>query len=214
MHRELRPADDRGYTLIEMLVVMAIFGLAMSLVMSAVIKTQQVTSKVQASADAESEVRQALAVIDRQVRSGNVLYSPDNEPAELPSCTANGANAGTCMRVYTQANGTERCVQWQVTDDPDHVGSRLLRMRSWSPSWQTDGNVSTWSTVARGLATSSTEPFTLQTASDYDSRLLDVHIEALDARRPGQSVPIEASLSGRNTSYGYDPGLCSPEPAG
>jgi prepilin-type N-terminal cleavage/methylation domain-containing protein len=209
---------EGGYTLIEMLVVLIVFGLAISIVYTGLLRTQKLTADLQGSADANSEVRQALAQIDRQVRSGNVLYSPANEPAILSSCTATGAYAGSCMRVFTQSNGADRCVQWQVLADPDHPGSSLLRSRNWSPSWQTDGSYTAWATQARGLVSPpSTQPFTLSGATalsttNYGSRLLDIRFEAKDPRRPSAPVVISASLSGRNTNYGYDAGLCSPVP--
>ncbi|MGN6331125.1 MAG: PulJ/GspJ family protein [Motilibacteraceae bacterium] len=209
-----RTRDERGYTLIEMLVAMIVLSLALAMITTALIRSQTLTRDLEATADSASEVRIALAQIDRQVRSGNVLYSPANEPAQLASCTATGTNAGSCMRVYTQANGEQRCVQWQVLADSAHPGTNLLRSRAWSPDWQTDGKVTAWGVVARGLSQSAGAPFTLQGATTaYSSRLLDVKFEALDTRR-GKSTVIESSLSGRNTNYGYDPGQCSPEPAG
>src|SRR4051812_31653448 len=109
--------DDGGFTLTETLVAMIVFGIAIAMVYTALIKVQKYTTDVQGSADANFQLRQAVAVIDRQVRSGNVLYSPANETSPS-SCTAVGASAGTCMRVYTQANGAQRCVQWQGVADP------------------------------------------------------------------------------------------------
>jgi hypothetical protein len=118
------------------------------------------------------------------------------------------------MRVYTQANGLERCVQWQVLDDDAEPGTQLLRSRSWSPDWQTDSNYTGWTTEARGLmGTPSTAPFTLQGAVNaYSSRYLVVRFEARDQRRGDDPVVITSSLSGRNTNYGYDGGMCNPAP--
>jgi prepilin-type N-terminal cleavage/methylation domain-containing protein len=206
--------DDSGFTLTEMLVSMIVFGLAIAMVYTALLKTLSYTQDVQGSAAANFELRQSIAVIDRQVRSGNVLYSPANETTPS-TCTPSGTDAGTCMRVYTQANGMERCVQWQVLADPDHTGTNMLRSRSWSPDWQTDGNYTPWATEARGLlAAPSTAPFTLQGAVNaYSSRYLVVRFEARDPRR-GDASPavITTSLSGRNTNYGYDGGMCNPAP--
>jgi prepilin-type N-terminal cleavage/methylation domain-containing protein len=205
--------DDEGFTLVEMLVSMIVFGIAIAMVYTALIKVQGYTTDVQGSADANSELRQAVAVIDRQVRSGNVLYSPANETTPS-TCTPSGTDAGTCMRVYTQANGLERCVQWQVLADAAHPGSQLLRSRSWSPDWQTDGNFSAWKTEARGLlAVPSAAPFTLQGAvNTYSSRYLVVRFEVKDPRRGNAPAVITSSLSGRNTNYGYDGGMCNPAP--
>ncbi|MCW2600794.1 MAG: prepilin-type cleavage/methylation-like protein [Frankiales bacterium] len=208
-----RAADeDSGFTLVELLITMVVFGIAMGIVTSAVVKVQSYVGSVQGSADANGEARLALADIDRQVRSGNVLYSPANETTPS-TCTASGTDAGTCMRVYTQANGLERCVQWQLIADSTHAGTNLLRSRAWSPTWQTDGKYTGWSTKARNLVgTPSAAPFTLQGAvTSSSSRYLQVRIEAIDPRRKG-SVVLTSALAGRNTNYGYDAGLCSPAP--
>lgn len=211
----LRRGDQRGeagFTLVELLITMVIFGLAMGLVANAVTKVETYARDAQGSADANAELRLALADIDKQVRSGNVLYSPANETSPS-SCTASGTDSGTCMRVYTQANGTERCVQWQVLTDPANPSVTLLRSRSWATSWQTDGNYTDWVVKARNLVGSpSTAPFSLQgAATSSSSRYLQVRFEAKDPRRAGSAV-LTSALAGRNTNYGYDAGLCSPAP--
>lgn len=205
--------QDAGFTLTEMLVAMMVFSVAIAMVYTALVKIQRYTGDVQGSADANFQLRQAIAVIDRQVRSGNVLYSPANETSPS-SCTATGTDAGTCMRVYTQANGAQRCVQWQVIADPAHPGTQMLRSRSWATDWQTTNNFTGWETDARGLVpTPSQPPFTLQGAVNaYSSRYLVVRFEAVDPRRGAAPAVITTSLAGRNTNYGYDGGLCSPAP--
>jgi len=204
---------DSGFTLIEMLISMIVFSIAIAMVYTAIIKVQHYTTDVQGSADANSELRQSIAVIDKQVRSGNVLYSPANETSPS-TCTASGTDAGTCMRVYTQTNGLQRRVQWQVITDPAHPATQMLRSRSWSPTWQTDNAYTSWRTDARGLvATPSQAPFTLAGAvNTTSSRFLVVRFEAKDPRRRNSPAVITTSLAGRNTNYGYDGGLCSPAP--
>lgn len=201
--------------MVELLVSMTIFSLAMTVVFGAVILVMRKSADVQKSADASSELRIALAMIDRQVRSGNVLFSPAGENAYVGTCTGDGtSNSGTCMRIFTQSNGTEKCVQWQVTaDDAAHPGSSVLRTRSWSTTWQTTGDLTNWSTIARGLTiTVGKYPFTLQGAATiYQERLLDVRLESYDSRRKTSDV-IESSLSGRNTTYGYSSTQCTPVP--
>lgn len=207
-----REEQESGFTLVELLITMVVFGLAMTMVTKAVGKVERFAGDAQGSADANSEVRLALDDIDRQVRSGNVLYSPANETTPS-SCTATGTDAGTCMRVYTQANGVQRCVQWQVLPDPAKPTTSIIRSRSWSTTWQTDGSYTAWATKARGLLlTPSVAPFTLQGAvTSSSSRYLSVRFEAKDPRRPG-AVVLTSALAGRNTNYGFDAGLCSPVP--
>jgi type II secretory pathway component PulJ len=200
------PIDgDEGLSLIELMITMIIFTLAIGMIFTAIVRVQTYTSNVASSADASSELRQALAEIDRQVRSGNVLGDPATET--LTTCVS---GIGTCFQVYTQSNGSPRCVRWEVTTLGAAPGTRVLRTRNWSPDWETGGSVVAWRVEARGLApTQTTAPFALPS-----SGVLKVYLEALDPRRPTARVPITSSLFGRNSNYGYASGVCSPAPPG
>ena len=212
MDRRACRRDDDGVTLVELLISMAIFSLIIAMTYSVLITIQRQTKDTTARADTVADARLALQQIDRQVRSGNVLYSPANETGTT-GCTATTvapsltANAGNCMRIYTQANGDQRCVQWQVTGG-------VLRSRSWSPTWTTDGLVTDWGVVAHNTVNTSTEPpFILQGGSTaYGSRLVDIELRVNAPGSKGLPVDVTSSLSGRNTAYGYDPGICSPVP--
>jgi len=203
-------------TLVELLVSMTIFSLVIATVMGAVITLMSLSNDAFARADAQSEIRLGLADISKQVRSGNVLFSPKDEPLHVGSCiaAADGTDRGSCMRIFTQTNGVPRCVQWQVLLEPlGGPGDAILRTRNWDQNWSTTNDVSLWRTVATGLTLSSTNPpFELEgAATPYDRRLLDVGLMAHDAER-SIDVTIESSISGRNTSYGYDTGRCEPVP--
>ncbi|GEL45024.1 hypothetical protein CHO01_01400 [Cellulomonas hominis] len=205
-----RAPRDSGMTLTELLVSMIVFSLAIAMITGALISVMSITKDAESASDAAFQTRQALAIIDRQVRSGNVLFSPADEVAHVASCQDLGSNSGTCMRIYTQSNGTEKCVQWQVADDGD--GAYDLRMRSWEPTWQTGGAVTDWSIVSRGLALEGA-PFQLDVGAGgvYGSRLLKVHLVSRNAET-GRDVSIDASISGRNTTYGYTGSQCLPVP--
>lgn len=187
---------DAGTTLVEILISMTIFAVALAIVYSVLITVQQQTKDQTSRADAVGNARLALQQIDRQVRSGNVLYNPATETLPLS------------MRIYTQANGEQRCVQWQVYNG-------VLRSRSWSPTWLTDGQVSDWTVVARDVVnTTVSPPFALQGGSTaYGSRLADVTLLVKSPTARGKPINVTSSLSGRNTAYGYDPGVCNPSPA-
>lgn len=211
--RRRLPGTDDGMTLAELLVAMIVFGIAMTMIMGAVFAVLRVTKGAEAGADAAFQTRQALAVIDRQVRSGNVLFSPADEATHLSGvCSDLGGNSGNCMRIYTQSNGDEKCVQWAVVPDPAKPSTYVLQMRSWRADWQTTGVVGAWTVTARGLLLAGS-PFTLDVGSSnqYGERLLDVHLVAQNAEN-GHDVTIDASISGRNTTYGYTGNQCLPVP--
>lgn len=189
-----RHRSESGLTLVELLVVVSIFGILLSGVYGVLIIVQRQTADISTRADAVDQARLALDQIDRQVRSGNVLIDPVVDQSAWP----------LSMRVYTQANGDQRCVQWQL-----YQGQ--LRTRSWSSAGLSYSTVSSWAVIARRLVNSSTDvPFALQGATTpYGSRLIDVR---LLVGTSGQPVEVQSSLSGRNTEYGYDPNVCNPIP--
>lgn len=194
-----RLTGDQGSSLIELLVVMVIFSGLMGLVYGVLGQVQAQTASTQRRADSVDQARMALAQMDRQIRSGNVLYDPAAESALLP----------LSMRVYTQANGEQRCVQWQV-QQPQAV----LRTRSWSSNGISYSNLSPWQIVARGVVNDSTQkPFQLDPGALYGSRLLNIRLLVQTPRDGGRApVEVQTSLSGRNTHYGYDPNSCNPLP--
>jgi prepilin-type N-terminal cleavage/methylation domain-containing protein len=203
-----RSGADDGMSLVELMVAMLIFSVVMAVSFSVLASVQRQSSDVQAREDTVGNARLATEQMDRQIRSGNVLYDPQAENYHNP---AHPSVVQPSMRVYTQANGTQQCVQWYVDTYTD-----TLQFRSWSPTWQTDGIVSGWSVVAHYILNdASTPPFSLQgSTTPYGSRLLDISLLVQAPKAKGNPIQVQTSLSGRNTLYGYDPGVCSPVPAG
>lgn len=182
-------------TLIELMVVMAIFSGVLGGVYRVLINVQRQTADTVKRADSVDQARLGLQQVDRQVRSGNVLYDPASEVLPMS------------MRVYTQANGEQKCVQWQVV-------ATELRSRSWEGNGASYSNVSPWSVVARNIVNTTTDaPFVLSGSSTpYGARLIDLLLLVKTPGASGAAVAVRGSLAGRNTQYGYDPGTCSPIP--
>ena len=191
-------------TLVETLVVMIIFSALLAIIYGVLISVQRQTVDTVRRADSVDQARIGLAQIDRQVRSGNVFYDPVYETLPMS------------MRVYTQSNGIPRCVQWQVTGGE-------LRTRSWEPL--TGVIEDDWHPIARNIVNvvdldpttvDPEAPFALAgggATTSYGSRLVDVKFLVKDPKAGGKPVEVRASLSGRNTQYGFDPGVCtSPAP--
>jgi hypothetical protein len=200
----------------ELLVSMAVFTLVAALCTQATIQIADSMRRTASATQAITQVRLALGNIERQVRSGNVLFNPVDEAATTSGCQAYGTTGGSCMRVSTQLNGVSRCVAWQVIPDPALAGLALLRTRSYSPTWQTDNDQGAWFTSARGLQlpTASTPPFQRPNASAaYGGRLLDVTLIASGTGASGQAVTLTSSLEGRNTTYGSEDSQCTPGPS-
>jgi prepilin-type N-terminal cleavage/methylation domain-containing protein len=192
--------DDHGFTLIEVLVSMIVFSIVIAIAFAAIINIQKQSADTAARDDSVTQSQLGLALMDRLIRSGNVLYDPANESA---------LGYPNSMRVFTQANAQEKCVQWQIL-------SGDLRMRTWSPTWQTDGMVSAWSVTARHLVNSGTAsdvPFKLVgTPTEYEPRMVQVLLRVQNAKAGGKPIDVTTTLTGRNTVYGYDHDICNPIP--
>jgi len=177
---------------------MGLLSVVLTAVLATLVSIQNTENKVNIRKQSEDQVRLAVEQIDRQVRSGNVLYDPAAEGTNAGSSIA----AGFSMRIYTQANGVQRCVQWRVS------GGKL-QSRSWATTWQIDGNVSGWRTVADHIVnTSSNVPFALDPSSNYGQRLINVDVIANVRSDTGSNVESKSSVTGRNTEFNYDPAVC------
>jgi type II secretory pathway pseudopilin PulG len=198
-------------TLVELMVAMFVLGFVM-LVFS------QVLASVQKGVVAQdmlsrtlSSARLAVEQMDREIRSGNVLYDPALENAGQASCS--GCVPSYTLRVFTQSNSTTRggaqCVLWQIDDQ-----QRLLTRRwpAGDPSSPT-----AWREVATGIVNRALgEPaFSMETDPLKGQRTVNIVLAANESlsSRPGQTVRIRASLTGRNTSYDYPTNICSTTPA-
>jgi hypothetical protein len=147
--------------------------------------------------------------VDRQVRSGNLLYDPEEEADPLGRLDGSGDPAtGYLFRVYTQArfdDGTEnRCVLWFVDD-----GRRLLTR--WWPLDDVEA-ATPWRVAADGIVNfeEDTAPFTL----DEDGRTVTVTLAVNPdiEDRPEATQWFRVALTGRNTSFGYPSTVCDDIP--
>jgi len=178
--RPVRRRDERGTTLVEMVIVMSLLSVILGIVLAALVSMQNTENRVNGRSQTNDQVQLAVQQIDRQVRSGNVLYPPDQEGINAGT----GIPAGFSMRIYTQANGLAKCVQWRVT-------SGNLQSRSWEPiplsPWYR--NASAWRTVADHIVNgSSNPPFALDPAAAYSGRLINIDVIANSNAKAGSNV--------------------------
>jgi len=188
-------AED-GMTVVEVAVTMAILSVVMVMVFSVLDVVQRGVVRAESRSASVDEARLAVRQIDRQIRSGNVLYTPES--------------SGMALRVYTQANGAQKCVQWRI------VG-RQLQWRSWATTWVTDGNVSAWRVVADDVVNATVVPpvpmFSLDTSQpEFGQRVMKISIVANDDERAGRPTRVDLSVTGRNTQSGYSGAVCDDVP--
>lgn len=193
---------DAGFTLVEMLVAMGLASLLVAGAYGFMSQTQTVFKRTSEHSRNNDEAMNAIGRLDRLIRSGNILYDPSAE-----SNPSQGINPGLSLRVYTQANSVQKCVQWRIDDG-------TLQERSWSPQWQSNGEVTGWWNVADGVTNTTTSPaFTLATDAAFGDRLLIVDLRVNTSSEPGAEVEHRASIEGRNTEYGYDASVCNTIPS-
>ena len=106
-----RTRDDRGLSLTELLISMAIFGILMAIVFSVLITITYQARDSLARAESVEQARLGISQIDRQVRSGNLIANP-----ALETVANSGVPPYFSLRIYTQEDGEDKCVQWRVID--------------------------------------------------------------------------------------------------
>lgn len=197
-------------TLAELLVAMFVMGIAMAIFGSVLASVQRGVVAQENLNRTLEDARLAVQQLDREIRSGNVLYNPALENNGQASCA--GCMPGYTLRIATQANADTRgghtCVLWQIDSQ-----QRLLTRR-WPANLP--GEATPWRVVATGVVNRalSESAFTMDTDPLKGGRTLNVTL-ALNENltgRPGQTVRIRASLTGRNTSYDYPTNVCSVTP--
>lgn len=185
-------------------IVLLVFGSVLASVQRGVVRQDNLTRTL-------DQARLAIQQLDREIRSGNVLYDP---AAETGPATCTGCVANYTLRVYTQAHAdttsTYYCTLWKI----DTSGN--LMTRRWPPDQIL--NATAWRTVATGLVNRTLNETAFQLDDDLlkGGRTLDVTLAVNNdyTHSPTQTVRVQAAFTGRNTSYGFPTAVCSTTPIG
>jgi prepilin-type N-terminal cleavage/methylation domain-containing protein len=199
--------EEAGLTLSELLVAMAVLGLASGVFLTTLTSVQRSVAETDIRTRTNTQARLALQTLDHEVRSGNVLYDP-----------ATSTDPYFRFKIYTQANATTRqpspgytCRLWRITSTGE------LQTRWWPPNQPEDA--SGWLTAATGivnkLVATPLNAFELDPDPNKGGRTVNVLL--LVNEDPQQdfdtgTVQIQSALTGRNTSYGFPTGVCATEP--
>ena len=206
--------DEQGMSLVELMVATMILGIVMLVCSSVFASVESAVVRQNNLSNTLDQGRLALQQLDRELRSGNVLYDPSLENNGLASCS--GCVAGYTLRLYTQANAPTRntyeCTLWKIDTN------QQLLTRQWPPDDPTSAGA--WRVVATGVVNRSLgtpeTAFTLDTDPLKGSRTVNITL-ALNSdytHFPTQTARVQAALTGRNTSYGYPSNVCSTTPSG
>ena len=208
----LRLRSDDGMTLLELLISMTVLTVVLTIVTVVLVGFQKVYVKENDRTQTNDQARLAVEELDREVRSGNVLYDPalENDPGH-------DIYPGMSLRIYTQSNANSRpgfrCVQWRID------GAGELENRNWWTNWRDDPThlVSGWRTVADHVVNRSDSPqvpaFALDTSDpSYGSRLVNVTIVVNQNAKSGQDLTVKSAVEGRDTTFGYPSSACADIP--
>jgi prepilin-type N-terminal cleavage/methylation domain-containing protein len=198
-----RAHDEAGLTLPELLVAMMILSLVSIVFTTTLTSVQRAVVREDVRTQLNNKARLAIQSIDRQVRSGNLLYPPSSESDPY------GGTTGYMFRVYTQANtpteGQFRCALWLIDNQ------QQLKYRWW-PALQPE-DATSWTIVTDGIVnrTTGNPAFTV----DATNRTAQVTFYVNPAYTTDVSATqrVTASLTGRNTSFGYPADVCEDLPS-
>jgi prepilin-type N-terminal cleavage/methylation domain-containing protein len=227
-----RLGSEAGFTLIELMISMSLLSVVMVIFLTALSTAQSTMNRSSARSTSNDQARLAVQELDKEIRSGNVLYDPatcpppPGNPAGPPTCYSGlGITQNMTLLVYTQTNANTRnpgnqCVQWRISP-VDSSGVSRLERRAWSVNWQTDGILTGWRDVADAVV--NRQPpgggpavplFSLDLTASYGSRVIKVNIQTNGAPKlvASSTVSTTTSITGRNTEYGYPSNICTTIP--
>ena len=198
-------AREEGVTLPELMIALSVMMVVAGIFLTAVVSVQTNVARQERRSDNNDQARLAIEQLDREVRSGNVLYNPQFETLPYYS-----------FRVFTQSNANTstppfRCVQWVISED------RELVRRQWPPGEPDDA--SGWRVVAEHIVNRAPgigEPaFNLDAEPSKGGRTVNVKL-VVNGNLENESratIRIQTALTGRNTSLGFSSDVCADLPA-
>lgn len=194
----MRPkvAREDGVSFPEIMVVVMLMTLAGAFFYTFLFSVQRSVSTQTQRSQNNEDARLALERLDREIRSGNVLYNPNAE-----------TDPGYTLRVYTQSHGVPRCVQWRIHD-------QQLQRRTWQPNSPGTEAEHPWTALTGGVVNKerSVKAFVLDPESSKSGRTLIVDIVTGGNDGEAEVAHIKASITGRNTTFGYPTTACDALP--
>lgn len=172
-----------------------VLGVVMGVFMTVVSSLQMATARQQGRVERNDDARLALAQLDREIRSGNVLSDPS-----LESNVSDDVVPNMSLRIYTQADAPNRnpgnqCAQWRITKG-------TIQTRRWAKG-NFNTTVTPWWTVASNIVNRTVSPpipaFTRDSTLLYARRMIRIRLvvdRPDDAAKPEE---FDMSITGRNT---------------
>ena len=196
-------------TMVEMAVALGLLSVVLTIFLTMLVSIQSALSRQASRSQSNDQARLAVQELDREIRSGNVLYNPANE-----SDAAHFIFPNMSLRIYTQANAPtreagglpgERCVQWRIKYATAATAYQLQR-REWTIGATTS---TAWQVVATNVMNRAVSPQKAAFAIDPAKRIVNIALLANNSTQNGNTVEIDTTVEGRNTVYG-DSNPCTP----
>lgn len=194
--------EQAGVSLPELTIAASVMLVVAGAFLAVVVSLQSGLIRQERRSTNNDQARLAVQQLDREIRSGNVLYNPATETDPFYT-----------LRVYTQANAPTRtpsfqCVQWLIEGDQ-------LKRRSWPPN---QPELATgWRVIADGIVnrTLGEQAFQLDPEPSKGGRtvMINLTVNGDLADDPSATIRIQTSLTGRNTSLGFSSDVCADLPA-
>ncbi|WP_062213717.1 PulJ/GspJ family protein [Demequina oxidasica] len=215
--------EDKGFTLVELLISMTIFSILMALIFGLFITMLNQSNDNFARTRSVEQARLGISQIDRQVRSGNVILDPS-----LDGITEAGVPSNYSLRVYTQENGEDKCAQWRVIFDAPADKFGRLEFREWDAG--DPSSTTNWSSVANNVEApagsfvsgdvTTYPPFWVDTTTatgtiDTKAQNIRITLRMGDPKSDPDAKPasVTSVVTGRNTVFGYSPDYCASIPS-
>jgi prepilin-type N-terminal cleavage/methylation domain-containing protein len=199
-----RAEREGGMSLVELMVTMMVLSIVMLIFTTMLASIQRAQSTQDKRSRDGDSARLALEDLDRQVRSGNLLYNPTTEASNDPY----GGGAGYLFRIYTQANAPVvgyHCAAFLIDN------KQQLLYRYW-PANQPE-YASSWRVVATGIVNRSlsTSAFALDSTTRTITITFKVNTDLTNS--PSATQTLSTSVTGRNTQFGYPSNVCATLPS-
>jgi prepilin-type N-terminal cleavage/methylation domain-containing protein len=158
-----RSRSESGFTLVEMMVAMAIMGIVVTAFLAILASVQRGLVRETNRSSTLDQARLAMEALDREVRSASIVTVPTSGSSAYYLLTLYGPNSFTTSYSTSGTCPTGANSNWWVQY---RVQSQELQRREYVSSW------SPWRTVASGIVNTGTTtnvPFSPETAGQYTS---------------------------------------------
>lgn len=195
-------------TMVEMAVALGLLSVVLTIFLTMLVSIQSALSRQTSRSQSNDQARIAVQELDREIRSGNVLYDPsaENDPTHF-------IYPGMALRIYTQANAPtretaslpgERCVQWRIKYSTATSAYQLQR-REWAQSggFPVSGSDTPWQVIVSSVMNRAVSPQKPAFSVDPNKRIVNIALLANNNSQRGNVVELDTTVEGRNTTYQF-----------